>query len=52
MLQGAKKAADPRDRLWTFGLVLVGEILGLGGAGGAGSLFSDLLYGVSAQRKP
>jgi hypothetical protein len=31
----------------TLGLVLVGEVLGLGGAAGAGSLFSDLLYGVS-----
>jgi ABC-type antimicrobial peptide transport system permease subunit len=31
----------------TLGLVLVGEILGLGGAAGAGSLFSDLFYGVS-----
>jgi putative ABC transport system permease protein len=31
----------------TLGLVLVGEILGLGGAAVAGSLFSDLLYGVS-----
>jgi putative ABC transport system permease protein len=31
----------------TLGLVLAGEVLGLGGAAGAGSLFSDLLYGVS-----
>jgi putative ABC transport system permease protein len=31
----------------TLGLVLAGEVLGLGGASGAGSLFSDLLYGVS-----
>ena len=31
----------------TLGLVLAGEVLGLGGAAGAGSLFSSLLYGVS-----
>ena len=31
----------------TLGLVLTGEVLGLGGAAGAGSFFSDLLYGVS-----
>ena len=31
----------------TLGLVLIGEVLGLGAASGAGSVLSDLLYGVS-----
>jgi hypothetical protein len=31
----------------TLGLVLAGEVLGLGCAAGAGSLFGELLYGVS-----
>jgi putative ABC transport system permease protein len=31
----------------TLGLVLAGEVLGLGSAAGAASLFSDLLYGIS-----
>jgi predicted permease len=45
---GCKKPGLMREIVsGTLGLVLVGEVLGLGGAAAAGSLFSDLLYGVS-----
>jgi putative ABC transport system permease protein len=45
---GCKKQGLIREIVsGTLGLVLAGEVLGLGAASGAGAVFSDLLYGVS-----
>ena len=45
---GCKKPGLIREIVsGTLGVVLAGEVLGLGSAAGAGALFSDLLYGIS-----